>query len=320
MVRISIKEYLCRLLPQKRHFTGVDIRAGQIRVAEIKVTDGIPEVAALGMIPSPPGVWGDNLDEEALIQALQEVLHPPHREVITCIGAEKVVCRIVQLPRISEKELWPVIKTEIQKYVPYPVSQLVIRYLWLGQVGEEIKSQKAGAPETAAGKVREGLLILAVPLSIIYQYHGIFTRAGYTLTVVDLQALALWRVFGRNTLGCTALVDVDRENTLLVLINNGLISFTRLLPVGSKDPAGIANELQRSLAYCGSEEQITVERLLLSGQVNGLDKINEFLHPSLGVDAEIGHPQINFVGDELYEPAYAVAVGLALRGWWGGFV
>ncbi|MEG3070425.1 MAG: hypothetical protein RQM92_05940 [Candidatus Syntrophopropionicum ammoniitolerans] len=76
MVRISIKEYLRRLLPQKRHFTGVDIRAGHIRVAEIKVTDGIPEVAALGMIPSPPGVWGDNLDEEALIQALQEVLHP----------------------------------------------------------------------------------------------------------------------------------------------------------------------------------------------------------------------------------------------------
>ncbi|MEG3070427.1 MAG: hypothetical protein RQM92_05950 [Candidatus Syntrophopropionicum ammoniitolerans] len=44
-------------------------------------------------------------------------------------------------------------------------------------------------------------------------------------------------------------MDVDRDNTLLVLINNGLISFTRLLPVGSEDPAGIANELQRSLAY-----------------------------------------------------------------------
>ncbi|MEG3070428.1 MAG: hypothetical protein RQM92_05955 [Candidatus Syntrophopropionicum ammoniitolerans] len=59
---------------------------------------------------------------------------------------------------------------------------------------------------------------------------------------------------------------------------------------------------------------------MLSGQVNGLDKINEFLHPGLGFDAETGHPQINFVGDELYEPAYAVAVGLALRGWRGGFI
>ncbi|MEG3070426.1 MAG: hypothetical protein RQM92_05945 [Candidatus Syntrophopropionicum ammoniitolerans] len=121
--------------------------------------------------------------------------------MITCIGAEKVVCRIVQLPRMSEKELWPVIKTEIQKYVPYPVSQLVIRYVWLGRAGEEIEPQKAGEPEAAAGKIREGLLILAVPLSIIYQYHGIFTRAGYTLTVVDLQALALWRVFGNHLRG-----------------------------------------------------------------------------------------------------------------------
>ena len=89
MERINIKRYLKNFLPEKKYFTGVDIGAGHIKVAEIEVNDGIPEVVALRMAPSPPGVWGDNLDEEALIQALKEVLNPNHREVITCIGSEK---------------------------------------------------------------------------------------------------------------------------------------------------------------------------------------------------------------------------------------
>lgn len=169
-VSTDVKKYIKRFLPEKRHFTGVDIGAEHIKVAEIEVNGGIPEVVALRMAPSPAGVWSDNLDEEGLVQSLKEVLNPNFREVITCIGGEKSVCRILRLPQMSEKELWSAVNFEIQKYVPFPAGQLVIRYVRLGR------------PAEGGDQGLQDLLVLAAPLTTIYQYHGIFSRAGYTLT------------------------------------------------------------------------------------------------------------------------------------------
>ncbi|MBP7331396.1 MAG: Competence protein A [Firmicutes bacterium ADurb.Bin373] len=314
MERINIKRYLKNFLPEKKYFTGVDIGAGHIKVAEIEVNDGIPEVVALRMAPSPPGVWGDNLDEEALIQALKEVLNPNHREVITCIGSEKAVCRIVQLPQMSEKDLWSAVKIEIQKYVPVPVSQLVIRYVKLGKAEEGAEHKLTGEPKTAGGQDLQDVLILAAPLTIVYQYHGIFSRSGYTVTAVDLQAFALWRVFGRNAPGGAALVDIGAKTSHFVLMQDGLIRFIRLLPAGSGDMAGISIELQRSLDYYAAHEKISVEKLLLSGQISHPEQLNEHLRrQGLGIHTEVGRPAVDFTGDELYDPAYAIPVGLALR-------
>ncbi|MDD4334952.1 MAG: pilus assembly protein PilM, partial [Desulfotomaculaceae bacterium] len=274
MERVDIKKYFKIFLPEKKHFTGVDIGAGHIKVAEIEVIDGTPEVVALRMAPSPPGVWGDNLDEEALVQVLKKILNPNYREVITCIGSEKVVCRIVQLPQMSEKELWSAIKIEIQKYVPVPVSQLVLRYVRLEKAAEGAERKLTGEPKGAGGgQDLQDLLILAVPLTIVYQYHGIFSRSGFTVTAVDLQAFALWRIFGRNGPGSAAIVDIGAKTSHFVLMKDGLIRFVRLLPAGSEDVAGISREPQRSLDYYAAHEKISVGKLLLSGKISNPNKL-----------------------------------------------
>src|SRR5665647_228005 len=121
------KNYLRRFLPEKKTFTGVDIGTEEIKAAEIRIADGYPEVAALRRLLSPPGVWTDNFDEESLVQCLKEFCRPDGREVITCIGGEKAVSRVVKLPRLSDKELWSAVRFEVEKFVPTPVEQLVIR-------------------------------------------------------------------------------------------------------------------------------------------------------------------------------------------------
>lgn len=311
-VSINMKKYFRRFLPEKRHFTGVDIGPEYIKVAEIEVNSGIPEVVALRKLPSPPGVWGDNFDEEGLVQALRQVLNPDCREVITCTGSEKAVCRIVWFPQMSDKELWSAVKFEIQKYLPVPVGQLVIRYVRLGSTADGIENKRAGEP-LDNGNYGQDLLILAVPLTTVYQYHGIFLRAGFTVTAVDLQAFALWRVFGRNARGNTAIVDIGAKTSHFVLIRDGSINFIRLLPAGSEDLAEISKEIRRSLDYYSNEKKVSVEKIVLSGGISELGGIDENIRLDLGISTVVGVPEVDFTGDELYDPAYAVSVGLALR-------
>jgi len=60
-----IKDFWQKLLPKKNYFMGVDVGTFQIKAAEIKVIDNIPEVVALRRYPSPPGVLSDQLTKKA---------------------------------------------------------------------------------------------------------------------------------------------------------------------------------------------------------------------------------------------------------------
>ena len=298
-----MKKYLRRLLPEKKTFTGVDIGTAEIKAAEIRISDGYPEVTALRRLPSPPGVWTDNFDEESLVQSLKELRGANGREVITCIGGEKAFSRIVKMPRLSEKELWSAMRFEVEKFVPTPVEQLVIRCIRL-----------AGASlEDDSALKTEDLLILAVPLATVYQYHGIFSRAGFTVAAIDLQAFALWRLWGRDTHGNAALADVGAKTSHFVLLRDGLIRFIRHLPAGSENISECIIELQRSLDYYARHEDFAAEKVVFSGRLGNYRELNEGLQHNPGIGAETGVPGLDFSAGVTYDPAFAVSIGLALR-------
>lgn len=357
-----------RLLPKKNHFMGIDIGAYEIKAAEIKIIEDIAEVVALRRCPSSPGVWTDQLDEESLVMALREIASPDLKEVITCIGGEKLVSRLIRLPRMSDKELESAARFEIEKFVPTPVDQLIVRYVRLDP--EEEKESQAPkirifVPRTGETKIINGnpgtegqnILLLAAPAATIYQYHSIFSRAGMVVTAVDLKAFALWRLFGRNGEDNTAILDIGSKTSHLVLVKDGLIKFNRLLPAGGEilteyiseslgvgpqeatqikeeaavtlDDRGdygatrissvlrevlpdITRELQRSLDYC-EQENIPAEKLVLCGGTSKLSGLTGYLEDVFELPVETGVPPLEFSGSATYDPAYAVAIGLALR-------
>lgn len=357
-----------RLLPRKNHFLGIDVGAHEVKAAEVRIIDGVPEVVALRCVPSPPGVWTDQVDEDALVEALRQVAGSHLKEAVTCIGGEKVVARIVRLPRMSDKEMEAAARFEVEKFVPTPVDQLIIRYVRLERpAGGEALS----TPRAAAGRTREAqeppggqdegqsVLLLAVPAATVFQYHSIFSRAGLVVTAVDLHAFALWRLFGRATGGTLAIADIGAETSHLVVVKDEEIRFVRLLPIGGsaltrrimdaygvelaeaeemKREAAVAmddgqgspgaigagdflleglqditREIRRSLEFCASQEGLAVEKLVLSGGTSKLRGLVEFLQAGLGVAVEVGVPQLEFGPGVAFDPAFAVAVGLALR-------
>lgn len=358
----KIKELVRKLLPRKTHFMGIDVGTYEIKVAEVKVIDGMPEVVALRRRPSPQGVWTKEFDEEELVEALKEIAGSGLREAITCIGGENVVGRIVRLPPMEEKELEQAVRFEVERFVPTPVDQLIIRSVWLeeGEDGaEETPRRKTSSPR-AGEEGAKGLLILAVPAAVIYQYHSIFSRAGLLVTAVDLQAFALWRLFGRGAPGTVAIADIGAQTSHLVVVREGVIRFLRLLPVGGNavsnflaDTYGvefaeaermkleaaasgenenpgfpgvlreadlfhggimeITRELKRSLEFYYTQEKDRVERVILSGGAVKLKELPEHLQEALEIPVEVGLPAIGLPDDIQYDPAYAVAIGLALR-------
>lgn len=240
-----MKKLLQGFLPKKSHFVGIDMGVCDIKLAEIKIVDGSPEVVALRRRPAPPGLWTDRADEESLAQVLKEIACLDLKEAITCIGGEKVVSRIVRLPRLKDKELEAVAAFEIQKLMPAMADRLIVRQVALnGAPGGPAKPAapcpEGEEPEAASdGEGGQDILLLAVPAATVYQYHSIFARAGMTVTAFDLQAFALWRVFGGTLQGTAAIADIGAKTSQLVLAKEGMIRFVRLMPTGVDIPAGL---------------------------------------------------------------------------------
>ena len=182
-----------------------------------------------------------------------------------------------------------------------------------------------------------------------------------TVTAFDLQAFALWRVFGRDLAGTVAIIDIGERTSQLVVVKNGLIQFIRLMPVGGETltkviadtfsvdvgqakelkeessvardseiylqsgvPQRIGNalregltelikEVRRSLNFCSAQEKLSVERIILSGGTSKLNGITDYCQEMLGLKTEIGVPQVGLPGKN-FDPVYAVALGLAMRG------
>ncbi|MFA5383558.1 MAG: type IV pilus assembly protein PilM [Eubacteriales bacterium] len=344
-----MKNILQRILPKKNHFMGVDIGTSMIKVAEVEVVNDVPEVADLRCYPAPPGVWTEQFDEENLVSALKEVANPQLKEVITCIGGEKLISRIILLPKMSDKELDTAARFELEKFVPTPVDQLIVRHIRLDE-GLATQDQKEG----------ENILLLAVPSATIYQYHSIFSRAGMTLTAIDLKAFALWRLFGKTSAGIVAIVEIGAKTSQLVVVKDSLIRFVRLLPVGGdiltgrlmeaygvefsdarqmKEEAAvteedehdqefgsgqirdilregldeISREITRSLDFYSNLENLSVGKVIISGGTCKLKGLAEYLKNALNLPVEEGILGFDLPEGMDFDPRYSVAIGLALR-------
>lgn len=80
-------------------FIGVDIGTSRIKAAEVQVNDAGSEIVALKECPTPAG------QDDDLVLAIKEMVHPRTRGVITCIGEGDLILRVVQFPQLKKKEL-----------------------------------------------------------------------------------------------------------------------------------------------------------------------------------------------------------------------
>jgi type IV pilus assembly protein PilM len=232
-----MKKLLKKLIPRKISCAALDIGEREIKFVSLDPDLSIPEPVTVARYPTPPGIFGDMLNEEALSGVLEEMVEQhglAGTEIISIIGGDKVVTRHISLPQMSPGELNKAVLLEAEKVLPVPLDELVVQHIVLGEAEVE-------------GNKQLEILFAAAPLALTYQYHALLHRFGLVLTALDLPAVALWRLYrheisaAEDSDSAAAILDIGAERTNLVVTRAGKLKFTRTLPVGG-------NLLTRSMA------------------------------------------------------------------------
>src|SRR5690625_4381871 len=128
----SLRERIASLFKPKVNAIGLEVGTSALKVVELRAGNP-PALASLALRPMPPGLIQDDqvVDEAGLAAEIRSLLSDAgisQRNVVTAVSNRQAITRNILLPRMSLQELDEAIKWEAERYIPFPIEEVVLDY------------------------------------------------------------------------------------------------------------------------------------------------------------------------------------------------
>ena len=307
---------------------GLDIGSNAVRAVELTAHGrGPATLDRVGEVPLPPGTVrdGEVVDVDALAQSLRTLWSSfgfKGRKVAVGVANQQVVVRQVDLPYLPEDELRRSLHLQVQDLIPIALDQAILDF----HVTEVYEADD--------GTRFNQLLLVAAQRTMVGPILAALEKAKLKPVSLDLDAFAILRSLAPQSLldgeAGELLVDVGHGVTDIVVHENGVPRFVRILPMGGgsitdglADALGLGrddaearkvavgwsdapddvsaviveradllvDEIRGSLDfYAAQAGSVAVGRVVLSGGGGQLNGLAARLEETLRIPVERGHP------------------------------
>lgn len=153
------------------------------------------------------------------------------------------------LPPMTRKELNSAVAFEARKYIPLPLSEVVLDWQI---IDNDLKGGK------------NKILLMAIPKILVEHYKKIAINSGLELIALEAEALALKRALIKPNDPISCLVEIGFQSTNVIIVENNTVKTTFSFDIAGKD-------LTLTLAETLNMEIVEAERLKIK---NGLSLDN----------------------------------------------
>ncbi len=278
------------------------------------------------------------------LRGILEEAHITEKKVIFAISDFSTFFTTFELPPMKEKEFGDAVRFEARRHVPLPLSEVVLDW----QLLEKAKDKRASrvllvaVPKEVVNYYEEiarfaNLKLIALEAEIFGNIRSylkterspvILIDIGSHTTTVSVVANALLRISHTVNVGGNSFTDriakslsVNYEKAEQEKIQKGIHlmqgNVRILLPLVDL----IATEIRKALEGFELQKAGIASKIVLSGGASKLPGLREYLERQFGKRTELIAPFQYLLYPPLLEdlmkdmgPSYAVAVGMALRG------
>ncbi|HEY3268201.1 MAG TPA: type IV pilus assembly protein PilM [Armatimonadota bacterium] len=208
---------------------GLDIGAAFIKAVELHPSRGALVVSGVGVLPTPPGciVNDEIVDSVTLAAAVKQCLAENNIKtknvMVSVAGQSSVVIRVIEVPKMTDKELAETMKWEIDRHIPFSPDEVVKDFRTIHRAVED--------PNAANMSV----LLAVAQNSVVSGMLDTVLKAGLTPIAIDVESLAGARAlfdlddsFAKQTV---ALVNIGSTKTDVGIYEGGTLAFPRTIPV-----------------------------------------------------------------------------------------
>ncbi len=208
---------------------GLDIGHYWVKALEIRSSKTGIEVKGLAKKELPPEIRKESRDPKVISQLVKDCLAEggiSAKDVTVMVSGPQVFVRRITMPPMPKDELDEVISFEATKHISFPVDQLAVDYLIVGE-------------KVVDGVRNQDILIVAIPNEVVENEVSIVRAAGLKPVAVTVSPMVMWKAFqsGGQAPGdkVTAILDIGFERTTISLLNGGVLEFARSINVSGDE-------------------------------------------------------------------------------------
>lgn len=204
----------------------IEIGYSLTRVCETDYKSKTHKVYKSFTVPTPDGVINDGalMITGEYVDMLKKALAENKvktKQVMFTITSAKIASREVVIPFVKENRIADVVNANASDYFPVDLSQYQLAYSILGVIGE------------TKGTQQYKLLVMAAPIALLNGYYDLAKALKLELAAIDYAGNSIYQVVKEECKqGNNLIVKVDERSTLVMVVQNGVLSFTRNVAYG----------------------------------------------------------------------------------------
>jgi type IV pilus assembly protein PilM len=223
---------------------GIDIGTSSIKVVQLKKEKERGVLETYGELAIGPyaqlGIGqAAKLTEEDLISAIKDLLREANvtaKNAAISIPLSACFVTIINLPFTTEQGLSEVIQIEARRYIPVPISEVVLDWWVIPKEAEKPDSKK---------KDTTSVILVAIHKNTIELYKNIIAAAGLKADAFEIESFSAIRSsLGRESTA-TAVLDLGASTSKLSIVDYGIMRSSYSINHGSQE---LTMALSRSLS------------------------------------------------------------------------
>lgn len=246
---------------------GIDIGSSAIKIIQLSEKEGKAVLENYGELALGPYAGlavgqATSLSKEKIKEALKDIFREANIEgkhAALSIPMSSTLLSLVELPNVDKKQLNSMMPIEARKYIPVPVSEVVLDW-WTLPKQEDKEVTEDSNHDFKNDKIE--VLLAAIHNDTINKYKEIQNSLGLASGLFEIDVFSSIRsVVGRNN-SVVMVLDMGAGTTKLAVVDFGILRMQHIINMGSQD---ISITLSKMLHIEISEaEEIKREQGLLS--------------------------------------------------------
>jgi type IV pilus assembly protein PilM len=257
---------------------GVDIGSSSIKVVQLRRKSGRAILETYGELSLGPyagfGVGqATNLPTEKIIEAMNDLLAEKEVNITSrlcgvAIPFASSFMQVISLPAVSQKELSQIIPLEARKYVPAPISEVMLDWSIIPQ--DRNAETDTVSRSDLAGKVdktKMEVLLVAIHNGTIEKYKSIIDKSGLSSGFFEIEIFSTMRSVLDQEVSPVMILDMGATSTKLFIVERGILRSSHTINKGSQE---VTNTLSKTLGIPLQDAEILKREKGLSGTANGV--------------------------------------------------
>ncbi|PJE64714.1 MAG: hypothetical protein COU90_00365 [Candidatus Ryanbacteria bacterium CG10_big_fil_rev_8_21_14_0_10_43_42] len=215
------------LFDKKTSVLGIDIGSASIKLIQLRLERERAILETYGELAAGPynkksvgqGVHLPDTKVSEVIADLVRETGATTRSVVVGVPLRNSFVTSVSIPPLSAKDLKMAMQYEARRYIPIPVSEVVIDW-W--RIPDDVMHDSGGNVSTAANQAIDVLLV-AVPKDVIEKYRRIVAQAGLDPIAFEIEVFSSIRSAVRREQGGALLVDFGAVTTNMTILEKGIV-------------------------------------------------------------------------------------------------